>query len=119
MNPLPSLGHQSTPPPLEGVGNVKTHVTNKRIVRSSSSSCHPRDLEEELEPAQMQQSRVQGPPLQLRAWRKEATGSKMGGLKQSSHGFQRHIKRELYMEQLVLRTDPEHYVYMYWCKILQ
>ena len=93
LSPLPSLGHQSTPSPLEGlqgVGSVEAHVTNRRIVHSSSR--HLRHLKEELELGQMWQSRVQGPLLQPR---KEATGSGVSGLKQSSCGFQRHIRREL------------------------
>ena len=109
--PLPSLDYQGIPPPLEGLqgdGSVEAHVTNRRIVHSGSR--HPRHLEEELELAQTQQSRVQGPLLQLRAWRKETTGSGMSGLKQSSCGFQRHIRRKLmlmpFLDLLARYTMP-------------
>ena len=68
----------------------------------------PRHLEEELKQGQTQQSRVQGPLLQQR---KEATGSGMSGMKQSSCSFQRHIRRELELMPFGPRAgmlEPSH-----------
>ena len=55
---------------------------------STVAAAVPRHLEEELKLGQTQQSRVQGPLLQQR---KEATGSRMSEMKQSSCSFQRRI----------------------------
>ena len=70
----------------------------------------PRHLEEELKLGQMQQSRMQGPVLQLR---KEATGSGMSGMKHSSCSFQRHIRQELVLVPFGMAGEvKDHYGYL-------
>ena len=74
----------------------------------------PRHLEEELKLGQMQQSRMQGSMLRLR---KEATGSGMSGMKQSSCSFQRHIRRKLVLVPFGPRAGmagevKDHYGYL-------